>query len=117
MEVFVEYPFVNENILHTSRAKIISNENLRRISIINKFYEYTLCYKFEFWPQGFISNNLEQPINDDKKYLNRYHAKLNDQIIDKLPYNYQNIPDKVHSDVVEALNGAFMKTYNDIDAC
>lgn len=59
MEVFVEYPFVNENILHTSRAKIISNENLRRISIINRFYEYTLCYKFEFWPQGFISNNLE----------------------------------------------------------
>jgi dsRNA-specific ribonuclease len=40
IEIFVAFPLANENILHVERARIVSNENLRRASVINRFFHY-----------------------------------------------------------------------------
>lgn len=34
-----------------------------------------------------------------------------------IPTGYKPIPEKVHADVIEALNGAYMETFKSIKAC
>ncbi|CAD8179435.1 unnamed protein product [Paramecium pentaurelia] len=127
IQVFIELPFANEHILHLERARIVSNENLRKFSIIHRFFNCIKCTNFIYNPPEFILNenklNIDQSeIQNEKQKENKENAKYqytqNGEVINELPKNYQPIPEKVHSDVVEALNGAFLIQYEeDINAC
>lgn len=43
-----------EGDLHMARARIICNENLKRVAIINRIFESIMCFKFEYWSPEFI---------------------------------------------------------------
>jgi dsRNA-specific ribonuclease len=43
--------------------------------------------------------------------------KFQDKRLSAMPYSYKPIPEKVHADVIEALNGAYMWVHRDIGAC
>lgn len=64
VEVFVTKPNAMEGILHVSRAGIISNDNLRRVAIINKFYLYALCTKIEYSSPEFKVSNIQKEEGD-----------------------------------------------------
>jgi dsRNA-specific ribonuclease len=54
IEVFVEYPLSMEGDLHLRRARIVSNENLRCISVRKKLFYYIMSFKFDYLPEEFL---------------------------------------------------------------
>ncbi|CAK88583.1 unnamed protein product (macronuclear) [Paramecium tetraurelia] len=125
IEVFVQFPFANEHLLHLERARIVSNENLRKFSIIHRFFNCIKCTNFDYSPPEFLLDKNTQELSEiqpekqkENKENTKYQYTQNGEVITELPKNYQPIPEKVHSDVVEALNGAFLIQYDeDINAC
>ncbi|KAM3138766.1 hypothetical protein pb186bvf_009145 [Paramecium bursaria] len=112
VEVFVTKPNSMEGILHVSRAGIISNDNLRRVAIINKFYLYTFCTKLQYSSPEFKVSNIQKEEADQKFTLIQNTGQIN-----HIPDNYQFIPEKVHADIIEALNGAHYYQFQSVDAC
>lgn len=138
IEVFVKHPLEMEGFLHVKRAKIVSNENLRRIGIKQYIFKYILTDRLDYYPKEFRFNQVfDDPSdlarNSDKELrqeVQEYRAKilerkdnekqkitLQDRELLDIPYGFRYIPEKVHADVIEALNGVFMKHYEKIEAC